>query len=140
MQTKNLILMLTLAAALPLNAAADEEGRGADLDGRAFFDLPAMRVAQLSPEERARLRERWRETPVEERERLRNEFTERMRERAPKGAEPRWQQRDRRGDEGYGYGQGFEQRQWEREPSGGVESPGGRSGGGRGPSRGGGRR
>ncbi|GEM_PF-6565633 len=124
MNHRTLTLTLALAAALPLGAAAGEQGRYAEPGGGGFFAMPAMQAAQLSPEERARLRERWRETPVEERERLRREFGE----------------RERRRDEGHGYGQGFEQRQWEREPPGGMQGPGGRSGGGHGPSRGGGRR
>ncbi len=118
-----LLLALTTAPAL-----ADESAYG-------MFAPALAKIAQLSPEERRALRERWEQAGPEERLRLRREFQERqerLRQMPPEGRreamdawrnlppaerERRRQEREIRGPRGHeeegSYGTGFERRRFE---------------------------
>lgn len=109
---KKTLLTLLMAAALPAYAA--------DF-GIGIFAESIEQVAQLSPEERRAMRQRWQEASPEERAQLRREFQERREERQREHMD-RWQEqngRDRDGD----FGTGFERRRYEYE-QGGMPPPG----------------
>lgn len=69
--TKMLSALLLTLATLP--ALADQADSG-------MFGQPFLKLAQLSPDERRALRERWEQASPEERMRLRQFFQERMRQ------------------------------------------------------------
>ncbi len=119
LNSRNLLLALLLGlAALPAQARDD--------DYRSQGPMQAM-LAQLTPEERQALRERWEQASPEERLKLRREFRERML-RQRDGLGDRWSQEDRRGppvrddrertgrddrDDQGSFGTGFERRRHE---------------------------
>lgn len=90
-------------------------------DSRVFGDRPLGPVAELSPDERAWLRERWQRLPPEDRESLRRELREKWDELPPEERQQRRKelknkleerhdrrhsQDDDRREEGYGRGYG----------------------------------
>lgn len=104
---KKTLLTLLMAAALPAFAA--DYGTG-------MFAESIERVAQLSPEERRALRQRWQEASPEERAQLRREFQDRQQERSERRRErmERWQEQSGNGRDG-NFGTGFERRRYENE-------------------------
>lgn len=104
---KTLLTLLLAAAALP--ALAEEYSV-------TVFAEPFARVAQLTPEERRALRQRWQEASPEERQQLRREFQDRQQERSERRRErmERWQEQPGNGRDG-NFGTGFERRRYENE-------------------------
>lgn len=92
-------LFVLLPALLAGPAAAD--------DHFAVFSPALGMVAQLSPEERRAMRERWEQAGPEERLRMRRDYQERQRDRREAN-----HQRNENADQG-GFGVGFEYRRRE---------------------------
>lgn len=97
MKRRILIAMLLALATLP--AAADESG--------TVFAPALGKLAQLTPDERRALRERWENASPEERVRMRRAIQERMRQMPVPMMDPR--QVDAWRDNGFG--RGYEHRQ-----------------------------
>lgn len=131
-QKKTLLALLLALTAMP--ALADE-------GGSRFPNPMQTMLAQLTPEERRVLRERWENASPEERMKMRRDFRERqMRQRDPEGERGNWTEDDSRGrkprdeerqrgyrnsreDEG-SFGMGFERRRFENLPPEDVPNPG----------------
>ena len=124
------ISLIVLFGLLALHARADE-GLPFGRQGGMFGAAPA-RVAQLTPEERQALRERWLNMPPEQRALLRERFMRRLRSMSPEERQRLRQEWMRRGammppaggmrgnmwredanqDDGYGFG--YERRGFQR--------------------------
>ncbi|MEW5770108.1 MAG: hypothetical protein AB1831_07045 [Pseudomonadota bacterium] len=108
MNRKALMTLLLALAALP--AAAQDFG--------GVFGAPLPQVAQLSPEERRQMRERWENAGPEERAAMRRTFQERMHrmQREPMGpGRMEGRERWRETGEGMGYGMGYEHRRYQED-------------------------
>ncbi len=79
------VLMTLLLSAIVMPAAASEA-----VDRTFIF--PAFQVAQLSPEERRVLRERWEQSSPEDRMEIRRQFQDRLQAAPQQEREPRRQQ------------------------------------------------
>jgi hypothetical protein len=87
MKTKVLVTLLLSAIATPILAG--------DAIERLFID-PAIQVAQLAPEERRMMRERWEQASPEERMAIRRQLQERLQQVPPEEREARRRKQEER--------------------------------------------
>lgn len=85
MKAKVLMTLLLSVLARPVLASDAIE---------SMFIGPALQVAQLAPEERRMLRERWKQASPEERMDMRRQFQERLQQRSPEQRQRLREQRD----------------------------------------------
>lgn len=107
---KRATLLVALASAMSLTQVVHAGSRHSDF---GFVVESAERVAQFSAEEREQLRRRWQDLQPEERDALRQQMLDKQRQMRDRASEMPME--PTRYMPGFGFGQGFEQRNEDRD-------------------------